>query len=226
MPAPTSQALSLQIRPSNGLVPGRLTAEAQSSERLPRRAPASLMHVGHPGLQAELGDKAVLREVDRINHSHAFADFGHVNACFCVARPADGRTRFSATLFLARARVVSAAGPVEFPDSRCKSFREREKETFGSERARQPPNMIFTELGLALRVGASFDASSLETIIGGQTVRIDKAGTAVEVWCFAVRCTVCLMMVECVCKRSGIVIAGGWMHRLIIRADGKESRHT
>lgn len=142
---------------------------------------------------------------------------------FCVARPADGRTRFSATLVFARARVVSAAGPVELPDSRCKSFRERKR---SATRARQPPDMIFTELGLALRVGASFDASSLETIIGGQTVRIDKAGTAVEVWCFAVRCTVCLMMVECVCKRSGIVIAGGWMHRLIIRSDGKESRHT
>ena len=145
-----------------------------------------------------------------------------------LCRTTGGRKRFIScdVCFLrAHASQCSQRAPVEFPDSRCKSFREREKETFGNERARQPPDMIFTELGLALRVGASFDASSLETIIGGQTVRIDKAGTAVEVWCFAVRCTVCLMMVECVCKRSGIVIAGGWMHRLI-RSDGKESRHT
>ena len=44
-----SSSLSLQIRPSNGLVPDQLTAEAQSSERLPRRAPAPLMHVGYQG---------------------------------------------------------------------------------------------------------------------------------------------------------------------------------
>ena len=137
-----------------------------------------------------------------------------------MCRTTGGRTRCSATLFFARARVASAAGPIEFPDSSCKSFRERKR---SAPRARKPPDMIFTELGLALRVGASFDASSLETIIGGQTVRIDKAGTVVEVWCVAMRCMlddggVCLL-------RSGIVIAGGWMHRLI-RSDGKESRHT
>ena len=92
--------------------------------------------------------------------------------------------RFSCDVgFCARARVVRAAGPAEFPDSRCKSFRERKR---SATRARQPPDMIFTELGLALR--GKFDASSLATIIGGQTVRIDKAGTVVEVWCVAVRC--------------------------------------
>ena len=154
--------------------------------------------------------------MDCIIHSHAFADCARE----CMFR---WTGRDSVRRCVLRAHASQRSPQREFPDSRCKSFREREKETFGSERARQPPDMIFTELGLALRVGASFDASSLETIIGGQTVRIDKAGTVVEVWCVAMRCMlddggVCLL-------RSGIVIAGGWMHRLI-RSDGKESRHT
>ena len=164
MPAPTSQARSLQVRPSNGLVPGRLTAEAQSSERLPRRASAPLCARRKPRVQADLGNKGdgqtVLREVKSIVHSHAFADVGPVSPCFA-------RRRFGDVRCYAHA---SQRSPVDFRTAVCKSFRERDVSA-----TRQPPGILFTELGLALRVEASLNVASGNNY-RRSGVGIDKAG--------------------------------------------------
>jgi hypothetical protein len=71
---------------------------------------------------------------------------------------------------ITRESVFRCRGPAAFahasqrsrrvPD-RCKSFRE----TFGK---RQPPDMIFTELGLPGLPGSGNFNASLATIIGGQ----------------------------------------------------------
>lgn len=66
-----SSALSLQIRPSNGLVPGRLTAEAQSSERLPRRAPAPLCTSDTKGTSI-FGGQQTVRPQGHGDHYYSF----------------------------------------------------------------------------------------------------------------------------------------------------------
>lgn len=80
------------------------------------------------------------------------------------------------------------------------------------QRALQPPDMIFTELGLPLRVRQVL-AHFLETVIGGQSCCDDRRGRARR-GVVAVQCGVCLMMGR-VCRRSRIVIADGWMHRMM-----------
>ena len=98
------------------------------------------MHVGYQGYKQIWGQQTVLRDVEIIIHSHAFADLGHVNnENMFLCRTTGGRKRFIScdVCFFARARVaVQPASPRRVSGQPLQIFQgEREKKVRQRARA-------------------------------------------------------------------------------------------